>query len=150
MYSSHNGQPTYGTLSRVATVAIIAAASLIALLWLASDPAPAGADHCDGNIACGDPYYATVNYWIIEDQPPLAAQLRVCDDSSRVSTDVLNGAIGIWNSGVGATMLVSSCSNWEYRWSMRSKTGALLPELENPSLALTSNSTIHPIKRSYG
>jgi hypothetical protein len=61
---------------------------------------PVYADHSDGNMPL------SVNYWVVE------SQLRVCDHSSLITTTQLNNGLAYWNSGLGKTILVNSCTNY--------------------------------------
>jgi len=79
----------------------------LGLMTLGQHATPARADHEDGNIFPCGPVPCSVNYWLVE-----AGQIRVCDNSPIVTTSRLNAALGIWNTGLGATMFVNSCTNW--------------------------------------
>src|SRR3990172_9142761 len=73
--------------------------ALTATVWgYDAGVAPTQADHSDGNMP------GQVNYWLVQD-----GQLRVCDHSSLITTGQFNGGLAYWNSGIGATIAVSSC-----------------------------------------
>ena len=78
----------------------LVAVLFVAAVLLPNTPTLVRANHGDGNMP------AAVSYWVVQDQ------LRVCDQSTIVTTTRLDGANAIWNSGVGTTILVNSCTNW--------------------------------------
>ena len=64
------------------------------------------ADHADGNIRTCGSVPCSVNYWLVEE-----GALRVCDSSNIVTCARLDSSIAIWNTGIGARILVNDLMN---------------------------------------
>ena len=87
---------------RLRLVVLQALLAVTAALWVFhANVAPARADHSDGNMP------GEVNYWLVDE-----GELRVCDNSSLITTSQFNNGLAYWNDGLGWTMLVNSCTNF--------------------------------------